>query len=995
MPLTESQRHALYDGGDIILMAGAGTGKTSTLVARCIAQLQDASRQVPIEEILIVTFTDAAAAEVRNRLQKALMEAAESNPHCSWLQRQVALLDRALVMTLHGFCARLLRQQFHLLDLDPGFGILTQQQAAIVSNEVGALLFADCYAEKTPFADQVRELIRERFDGRHSPLFELIEKLHQFSQTLAEPERWFINQVKAIEHDRPIIWEAVFSKALQEACLESIDELQMLAGAVNRDRLTDLLNQLALSSRKEAGLLWQNIVDQADRESKKMLQNKFSIILEWMDLTDIDSLEDDWNKARPQLRTILALAGQYQERFNQAKRERSVLDFDDLQQLTLKLFWDHERQQPTTIADDWRKRLQFIYVDEYQDINPAQDLIIRALRRPPPGGNIFLVGDTKQSIYGFRHASPSLFQNYWRMWRNEPTAKCVPLRENFRSHESIINFINSVCVAVMHEDLGGIQYDSDATLLFGNPEGRMESQVSSSAMPRVEFQLRLISKQEPEDSNFEEENEEEDLDLNTLEEEALIVANRLAELKRKNFLVWDRDLSSHRSMEWRDCVILLRSPKSCMNAFARVFTEVGIPLEVRQREFFQSQECLDLVNLLSIIDNPLQDLPLIALLRSPFVGLSDEELSEIRLKQPGLFWHAMNAWIKQAPEGSALMRKLHRFLEQLEKWRAPDLHHSLAHKIETILDESHYRQFVRSLSRGNQRAANVDFFVLLARQFDQAQGEGLYPFLKFLEKWGDGAEEPDQPAIASSNSVRLMSIHQSKGLEFPVVVLAGLGRGINFESLKENYLFDEELGLALKLKNATTNSSYPSLPLLVVKKREKLKSLGEELRLLYVAMTRAKDLLIMAGSVKETAPEKWSGTPLLLSLSQRSSAKNWLDWIGPWLFHSAEDPSWADHDFGTAPLWNWTIHRARPAWSHFEKQQANTSQISESISARIKENLAWTYPFTSATRCSAKTSVTAIVRSHLEETDDELNPRPRRHPGKSKSRKLNAAEIGT
>ncbi|HUZ08278.1 MAG TPA: 3'-5' exonuclease, partial [Candidatus Paceibacterota bacterium] len=733
-----------------------------------------------------------------------------------------------------------------------------------------------------------------------------------------------------------------------------------------------------------------------------------------------DPLAEDWKWIRGHMKTLLRLAQEFAEDFSTRKIADGVLDFHDLEQSALKLLWDFSADKPTAVAEMWRDKLRFVFVDEYQDINAAQDKIISALSRDGAGANRFLVGDVKQSIYRFRLADPKIFRDYAKLWR-EPDGQTIPLSENFRSRESLLNFVNSVFPPLMRGEIGGVNYDADAQLKFGSPEAREDFSAAKDSSPRTELLLRFKAGRKEEVDPENESGTNKLADLEESEKEARLLALRLIELKNDpNHKIWDDETKKSRAVEWRDMAILLRAPSGKAEIFAKQFERAGIPLKVERGGFYDAGEILDLLSLLQLLDNPLQDVQCIAVLRSPLIGCSLDELAEIRLAASGHFWLALNQ--AQSPKSkvqSETREKTGKFLERFHRWRNLARQSSLSQCLETILAETHYDDWLKSRPRGAQRHANVQRFLNLAEKFDQFQRQGLFRFLKFIEALREAEVEPEVSPVADENAVRLMSIHQSKGLEFPVVAVADLAKSFNTQDLRGEIIFDEEFGLCPKVQPPHASGRYPSLPHWLAQRRQRRELAGEELRLLYVAMTRARDNLILtAGVTEKNWTELWMENSPITS-QKTLAAKSCADWLGLWFANQVQSPNSKvlSETEGELPQLRWRIVAdtelaAAKAENGIQRTEAELPELNDETLRKLQETLTWRYGFGAATERAAKSSVTALRRQAAEELDDEAEqvfsfqfsekrlartPAP---PGQNRgsqiaNRKLSAAGAGT
>ena len=1098
-PLTESQLKAVRARGNVLVMAGAGTGKTRTLVARCLDCLE--RDRVALDELLVVTFTEAAAAEMRLRLRKSLEEKITARPEDAHWQEQMARFDLAHIGTLHGFCFKLVREHFYKLGLDPQLAVLDEGEARQLANETLEEQFQSHYEGGDEFSLAVQNLIQIHGGGRDEKIRALILRLHHYSQSRPDAAGWLAEQIRRFSTTEPTDWRRWLIAVIQDWRDEWLPVLENLGAPISRSascspgneraerefgapaanekavELAGIFSRLGGAgvapaksgiapdfppdegvrrdaghnrpeacstniSRELAAEVLEQIVSAdgnwpAKRKTtlRKPLEDLFDEAKFLVSLAAVknggDPLAEDWAWVHGQMETLLRLAREFAEQFAGRKRADGVLDFHDLEQFALKLLWDFSADKPTAVAETWRAKLKFIFVDEYQDINAAQDKIISALSRRtgvapvssfpgpleaepkdgdrrdagPTQGNRFLVGDVKQSIYRFRLADPKIFRDYAQNWRGK-SGETIPLAENFRSRESLLHFVNSVFRLIMREEIGGVNYDGAAELKFGSPATRANVSESKDSGPRAELLLRL-KKGRHDDS--ESENGGELAGLEESEKEARMLALRLRELKNPEHKIWDEEQKMFRAVEWRDMAVLLRSPRGKSEAYAKEFERAGVPSRVERGGFYDSSEVLDLLSLLKLLDNPLQDVPCIAVLHSPLVGLSLDELAEIRLAARDVhFWTALNHWGKAESgkrKAESLSAKIEKFLERFSRWRKLAKQISLSQCLEEVLAETLYADWLRARPRGAQRAANVGRFLQLAQQFDQFQRQGLFRFLKFIEAQQEAEVEPEVPAAAAENAVRLMSIHQSKGLEFPVVVVADLAKPFNEQDLRGEIIFDEEFGLCPKVKPPANGRRYPSLTHWLARRRQKRELRGEELRLLYVAMTRARDTLILSASVTEKNwDEKWARSQPVTT-QNIAGAKNFADWLAIW-FGARSVIGSAGETKGEFPELRWRILDDTEPTNTVESEKPEVKiespAFDEKTKKRLQKTLEWRYAFDTATKRKAKSSVTEL-RREADEWDDEAEPifvRPRlaakeqKRKAEGGEKKLSAAEAG-
>ena len=1112
--LTPAQRQAVTARGNVLVMAGAGTGKTHTLIERCLHCLCAEQPPASLEEILVVTFTEAAAAEMRLRLRERLEEKLRAAPDETRWAEQLALFDAAHIGTLHSFCLKLVREHFHELGLDPQLAVLDAGEARLLADETLTEELQEHYAGQNELAGAVQKLIQIYGGGRDQAIRRLVLHLHHYAQTRPDADGWLARQMDTFAAPAPDQWREWLSGGIQTWRDEWLPALENLgtpapaapklpsegwSGTANSKRdelravpeagappanekaaeLAGILRRLPenFSRAAAAGVLEQIISADGNWPAKrktalrKPLEKFFAdaAFLHSLAATETgrDPLAEDWDWVRGHMSALLRLTQNFSARFATRKRNDGVLDFHDLEQFALKLLWDFAANQPTPVAGRWRQKIRFVFVDEYQDINAAQDKIIQALSRDsspsprpsreragergvelvnaPPGsagilpasqepktgtrqrdagaprdcvpvGNRFLVGDVKQSIYRFRLADPKIFRDYAQAWRGK-NGQTIHLAENFRSREGLLDFVNSVFEPLLREEIGGVRYDAEARLQFGASGQRAELSAAQDASPRAELLLRF--KPGRNDADPGDESGDDDLaDLQETEKEARLLARRLKRLAAGKHEIWDADEKGFRPAEWRDMAVLLRAPSGKAEIYAKEFQRADVPLVVERGGFYDHSEIMDLLGLLQLLDNPLQDVPAIAALRSPLVGLSLDELAQVRLAAGGHFWTALNR-VRNAECGmrSDTAEKIGKFLERFRRWRQLARQVSLSQCLESVLVETHYADWLLARPRGAQRRANVERFLGLAQKFDQFQRQGLFRFLKFIEAQREAEVEPDVAAVADENAVRLMSIHQSKGLEFPVVAVADLAKPFNTQDLRGEIIFDETFGLCPIIQPRHRMSGYPSLPHWLAQSHQRREQWGEELRLLYVALTRARDTLILTGTIAEKKWESLWAKPGAVTTQAIVSAKSYADWLGLWFanqvqrVHSpqskvqselagellhlcwriADDAEFRDDSTcrsrGNEALSSKSeignrkseIVETPSASAELRRDERvvsckNTIELDAATAERLRAILAWQYPFAAATQRAAKSSVTALRRQAAEELDDEAEP---------------------
>jgi ATP-dependent helicase/nuclease subunit A len=962
--LTAQQQEAVAARGNVLVVAGAGAGKTRTLVERCLAWLLDERNQGSVDEILMVTFTQAAAAEMRKRLRDGLEQAQRTSGR---LAEQLALLETAHICTLHSFCFELVSQHFYELGLDPQLKIMTNEESQVLARRTLDGVLEAVYDSDQPADLAIQRLIQATGGDWDKPIRDLIGRLHEYAQTLRDPAAWFAAQEAGFRCEEPEQWRSWLMAELKHWRASWLPLLhRQPPGNKNAGRCAAALQGLsgnAARAQYAAALELIGKIDQSWprpkapwRDPIKDFFDEAEFLLSVCAMSgETDPLAEDWEWTRPSMLALLEAARRFGAAFAQAKRSVGSIDFQDLEQFALRLLWDQD--SPTAIARQWRRKLRLIFVDEFQDINGAQEAIIQALAREGEEANRFLVGDVKQSIYRFRLADPRIFVKYNTAWAaGGAPGRVLGLSENFRSHEGILDFVNSLFAPLMREGIGGVDYNQDARLRFGGRERRASMSSTPSTRPPVELLLRRLG-----------DGGEGDDSASDAEKEARLVGRRLLELHG----------DPARPVAWSDMVILLRAPRNKTAAYAKEFGRLGVPLAAARGGFYDSAEVRDLLALLQLLDNPLQDLPLLGVLRSPLAGMTPGELAAIRIARPqGPYWNALVDWQRQGGRntaGSVAAEKAGRFLQRCILWRRQARQEAVSPCLENVIDATHYADWLLTQERGEQRRANVERLLQMARQFDAARGESLPRFLRFVQAQQE-SEEETEPAAPETDAVRLMSIHRSKGLEFPVVVAADLGKRFHWGDLRAQIILDEEYGLCPQVRPPEAFQSWPSLPCWLARRRQKREMLGEEMRLLYVALTRAEHRLILAGTASiKSIGERWPKRAQAgAEPAEILASASYLDWLGSW------PPGAANlENSGHNAFFTWTVYDDDHPWlapAAEAKAEAAGAASEPDLSPQARDRLDWHYPFHGDTGIPAKAAVSDLRREMAMADEEETPP---------------------
>lgn len=1031
---TEDQWKAIMASGqDILVAAAAGSGKTAVLVERIIRKITSEHNPINVDELLVVTFTNASAAEMRHRIGEALEKAIDEYPDSIHLKKQLSLLNRASISTLHSFCLDVIRKYYYLIDVDPGFRIADETEGQLLRDEVIEDLFEEEYgkAGNQPFFNLVDAFTNDRSD---EGLKDIIVDLFDFARSNPSPEAYLdaivlmydVSGDTGIE-DLPFIKMLVDDVELQlqgakQLLVQGLELTRMPGGPAPRAaNFTDDLHvvetllqakeqswtalfdamQLADFGRAKAcrGEDYdKELVDKAaklrDRAKKIVLDLKSELFSR-----KPESFLKDMQEMKPLIAVLIDLVKEFSRRFLKVKEERGLVDFSDLEHYTLDILSASGDQsgdvRPSEAAVSYRRKFKEVLVDEYQDTNMVQEAILQLVTADgEAAGNLFMVGDVKQSIYRFRLAEPNLFLGKYNRFSSDggQTGLKIDLAKNFRSRSEVLDATNYLFKQIMGIEVGEIHYDKNAELKKG------------AAYPEDEpypVELLLIDQgagnepeKESEESKLSAEFDADDLEQSQLE--ARLMAKQIREMVEERRGVYNPKLKQSKPVNYRDIVILLRS-MTWAPQIMEEFKQQGIPIYANlSTGYFQATEVAVMLSLLKVIDNPYQDIPLAGILRSPIVGLDEEELAVIRVSQKrGSFYEALTAFCEQNPPGKheVIYAKARMFFENLQGWRTAARQGSVSDLIWQLYRDTRFYDFAGGMPGGKQRQANLRALYDRARQYESTSFRGLFRFLRFIERMRERGDDLGAARALGEQEdvVRIMTIHSSKGLEFPVVFVAGLARRFNTMDLKKFYMLDKEFGFAAKYINPEKRISYPSLPQLAFKRKHKMEMLAEEMRVLYVALTRAKEKLYLIGTVKDSEKtiNKWedaaSHDRWLLDEYLRASAMGYIDWIGPAVIRHQDcqqlkgsgQSEALEHEISCHPSrWKIAAIPAEEVASYIEDTVVEQENLMKSVAAgkpvkiesalseKVRYQLSWKYGFTEAATHRSKQSVSELKRNH-------------------------------
>lgn len=907
---TDKQWQSVFDGGDNLLVsASAGSGKTTVLVRRVIEKLKAG---VGIDELLIVTFTEAAAREMKERIQSALSEALakESDPQLqAHYARQLSLLPQANISTLHAFCLTVIRRFYFLIGIDPVFRMLTDEtETLLLKEEVWEELREAYYASE----DEVFYQLVENFSGDRSDegLTDLVMRLYLFAVASPEPKAWLAALTENYRTDRPFNENPLYQQQIKPQlaatlALAQVEYEKALAIANRQADFANYLDKLQHEAAQAEGLaqalaaedtdqLYQRLIslDLQARLMPKRNENKelsqellahrksgrelLASLTEILPYSPADSMQL-MALASPLVEVLAKLTGDFLENYQTRKLEKGLLDFNDLEHYTLAIL-QGDGETPSVAGNYYRQKFSEVMVDEYQDVNRLQEAILYQVRQVDPTahparrGNMFMVGDVKQSIYAFRLADPTLFIDKYLAFENQQGGRRIILAENFRSRHEVLDFTNLVFKQLMDPAVGQIPYDEAAALIPAFP--------AFPEIPGFETELLIYEKGDRQGASA-------DFVEGKTEGELFLTAAKIRQLVDEGFRIYDKKQKALRPVAFRD-IVLLTPTKTNNETIITAFQQLDIPLEISDAEnYFQTTEIQTMISLLTIIDNPDNDIPLAAVLRSPIVGLSEPELALIRGQHPaGSFFEAVTAYVTVGE--AQLQEKITAFIHQLTSWRDLSKTREIPDLLWQIYDDTGYLDHVVAMAAGRQRYANLIALVDRAKTYERSSFRGLYKFIRMVEKMQEKQVDLAKPlATPAENAVRVMTIHGSKGLEFPIVFVLDMSREMSQQDFRTRYLFEETLGAGIKYLDLAQRVEYETLPYQAVLQVRRQKAYSEEMRKLYVALTRAEQKLFLVGSYKsrEEAGKKWAQAggqaELVLNPALRMQASGVLmNWVG-------------------------------------------------------------------------------------------------------------------
>ena len=1171
---TQEQQNVIDSrGGNLLVAAAAGSGKTAVLVERIIQMILNSDLKIDIDKLLVVTFTNAAASEMRERIGDAISKKLDENPEDEHLQDQLVLLNKASITTIHSFCLEVIKSNFHKINLDPNFRIGDETECSLMKleaidetfdilyeqNDEEFCYLVDCYAEK-------------RGD---SNLQNLILSIYSFVMASPYPKVWLKESAedfnitddfdfatskwaKAILETVKIQMEGIeksLCKAIED--VDGIDELVTFTDKlkIEYEKIKEILYACDTSwsdaYRQISSMTFENyakgvkripkdapsyIKEEKDKAKKIRDNAKKSIekIKTSVFNKNYDDLKDEIKFLYPIVKSLSDVVLMFEQIYSQKKRDKGIIDFNDIEHFALQIltetdengdfvFDEEGKNIPSDIALEYREKFYEIFIDEYQDSNQVQEVILSTIAKQKEP-NRFMVGDVKQSIYRFRQAKPEIFLQKYATYDTDLSSKYkkIMLYKNFRSRKEVVDSVNYIFEHIMSKNLGEIDYNEEEKLNLG---ANFEEVEDEKIILGGATEIHLMEKKVPEVEDPDEEEEEgEDLDASQIE--ARMVGKIIRDIMRPNengeiMQVFDKKLETYRNVEYKDIVILLRATSAWAPVFAEELINMDIPTYADMGQgYFETMEIQVIMSFLKVIDNPMQDIPLIAILRSPIYGFTPEDFIDIRITDKKIsFYEAMRMFVgekidlsneeeqdiaedeisddtgneiidlnineensyvdadmddyyqninyedfeyeneefiyndevmyesyisenveddliyeinsniegDEESQKSELELKVRRFLDDLKELQEKSMYMSTDEFLWYIYTNSGYYAYCGALPGGSQRQANLRILFERAKQFEETSFKGIFNFINFISKLKKSNSDMGSAKTLGENAnvVRIMSIHKSKGLEFPIVICSGMGRNFNTMDFRKDVLYHHELGYGPQIVDFERRISYPSIAKEALKCKINIENISEEMRILYVALTRAKEKLIITSSIKdiEQNMHKWSSnisTEKMVSKYDILNGKNYMDWMMPAIIkHKDLEDIRETYNLSTSISMEdeskWSVKTWNRDDIDFEKHEKegirevlNTMDLSQHDTEyyeQIEKKLNFEYPYLGVVKKAASISVTEIKKrqEEYEEQDDSLGlykhkttlKKPKFLSESQKTEKITGARRGT
>ena len=1015
---TNEQLQAIQEkNSNILVAAAAGSGKTAVLVERIIHKIID--EQMDIDKILVVTFTNAAASEMRERILEAIYKKLEENPENVHLQRQIILLNKASICTIHSFCLDVIHNHFYEIDLPSNFKIADTAEIDLLKQEVLDDLFEQKYTENDKnFIELLENYTNYRGD---EALQELVLKIYKFIQSSPFPIKWLQEKLELLKiEDKDIsqtIWGKLIIQTVDDDIQESIMQLEVTKSKMAlypemtkfyQTISEDIINLQDLQKYNSWDELYikllnfnfskwpvdKKVINDLKEDSKairdkvkKHIKEKTAKLLSCSQ----EQAVKDLKIITPILEKLSNLVTEFTKNFAEKKKEKNCIDFNDIEHFALKILLD-ENSNPTEVAKKYKEKFEEIAIDEYQDSNLVQEAILTSISK---GNNIFMVGDVKQSIYKFRQARPELFLQKYDEYKNkeekaqEDNLK-IQLFRNFRSRQNILNITNLVFESIMSKELGDINYNENEYLNYGANYPEPEEIKNYAGIAELDI---IDLKEDESITAFEgEEDEEEQERVEDDILEAKFVANKIQELLNSNYMVFDKK-QGYRKIRPKDIVILLRATSNLSPIYEKELSDLELPVfSDTSGTYLDTVEIQTILSVLKIIDNPLQDIPLVVVLRSSICNFTDNDLITIRLTDRNCNFYEALIKTRLICEGD-LKNKIESFLEKLEKWKSISQYMPLDEFIWQIYLDTGYYQYVGLLPNGAMRQANLKTLFEKAKQYEKASFKGLFNFIQFIDKLKKQNGDLASAKLIGENEdvIRIMSIHKSKGLEFPVVFLCNSHKKFNMQDLNDNILLHQDIGFGPTIMDTTRKIKYSSIAKDAIKLKMKQETLSEEQRILYVALTRAKEKLYITGRSKDFSKyvqdknkvlEMYESENIKLDAKLMKKANSYLDWLMyVYLFNQGRTITLKGESYKLSDIITLNVSNKKDLLKALAKEEVveqidlkekieqilknKSDEENKKSEQALKELLEWKYDYIVDTTLPTKSSVTKIKQEKI------------------------------
>jgi len=1035
---TEEQSQAIHEkGSNILVAAAAGSGKTAVLVERIINKI--IQEEIDIDKLLVVTFTNAAASEMRERILNAIYKKIEEEPTNLRLQKQITLLNKSNICTIHSFCLDVIRNNFYEINISPNFRIGDTAEIELLKEEVLDELFEDLYLKEDEGFLKLLEIYTSYKDDE--PLKDIVKSIYNFIQSAPFPEKWLAEKVKLFDIDientdfAETVWGKIILNNYKECIEENILGLKKIKKELDAENELEKFSQaLRLDIENLESLLvnlnsWDKSYELAKtfsfvrwpsskkinsetpavvKEKRDMINAKFKKLKDSIFIYTSAEVLSDLKNMYEVLNLLQAIILKFNENYKKAKLERNIIDFNDIEHLALKILIKDEdgKYVPSEIAKKYQDKFEEIAIDEYQDSNMVQEYILTSISK---GNNIFMVGDVKQSIYKFRQAMPELFLNKYKTYKlkkekTEADDLKIQLFKNFRSRKNILDTTNIIFQEIMSKDLGDVDYNEDEYLNLG-------ANYEEPQLENIDFagktEINIINLEDT--TKDSQEDEEDNVKTERIENsilEARYVAQKINELVNSNYYVLDKK-EGYRKVTYKDIVVLLRSTTELSPIYEKEISDLGMPVySETSTEYLNSVEIQIIMSCLKIIDNPMQDIPLVTVMRSMIGGFTDNDLIEIRLadKYENFYESIVKARIQVNEE---LHNKIDSFLELINNWREASEFLALDELIWKIYMDTGYYNYVGLMQNGKLRQANLKMLFERAKQYESATFKGVFNFINFIDKLKLRNNDLGAAKIIGENEnvIRIMSIHKSKGLEFPVVFLSSTGKNFNLKDLREKILIHQEIGFGPNYENSELKIEYPTLAKEAIKMVSKRESISEEMRVLYVALTRAKEKLIITGIEKDLQKSIESKEKELQIYENEDNSKinskilenykSYLDWIElVYLKNKIRNSDIFEFNvISKAEILNQTVE-SEAERKDVLKDIAN-KKVSKENMEKIKNILEWEYKYKDSTEMPSELSVSKIKELSKDKTEEKIGITLKKPNFLIEKTELTPAEKGT